>query len=46
VPASHVAGALVASGRERGLYWIVPGTVAAFASGMLNAWVLPVEIQR
>jgi hypothetical protein len=41
-----VAGGLVASGRVCGLYWIVPGTLAAFASGMLNAWVLLVEIQR
>jgi hypothetical protein len=41
-----VAGVLVASGHDRGLYWIVPGTLASFASGMLNAWVLLVEIQR
>jgi hypothetical protein len=41
-----VAGLILASGRESGLYWVVPGTIASFGAGMLNAWVLLVEIQR
>ena len=41
-----VGGVLVATGHEGGIYWIVPGTLASFAFGMLNAWVLLVEIQR
>jgi hypothetical protein len=41
-----IAGGLLLGGVESGLYWIVPGTLASFASGTLNAWVLLVEIQR
>jgi hypothetical protein len=41
-----VAGALVATGHPRGIYWIVPGILLAFASGIFGAWVLLVEIQR
>jgi len=41
-----VAGGLLLAGIDSGLYWIVPGTLASFASGTLNAWVLLVEIQR
>jgi modulator of FtsH protease len=41
-----VAGGLLLAGRDSALYWIVPGTVASFGAGVLNAWVLLVEIQR
>jgi hypothetical protein len=41
-----VAGGLLLAGRDSGVYWIVPGTVASFGAGVLNAWVLLVEIQR
>jgi hypothetical protein len=41
-----VAGALLVVGSGHALIWIVPGTIASFASGMLNAWVLLVEILR
>lgn len=41
-----VAGALVAAGHPRGMYWIVPGILLSFASGIFGAWVLLVEIQR
>jgi hypothetical protein len=40
-----VAGLSVFVGRGGGLYWLVPGTLLAFASGILNSWVLLVEIQ-
>jgi hypothetical protein len=41
-----VAGALLVTGREQALVWVVPGTIASFLTGALNAWVLLVEIQR
>jgi modulator of FtsH protease len=40
------AGGLLASGNDLGIYAIVPGTIASFAWGVMNAWVLLVEIQR
>jgi hypothetical protein len=41
-----VGGALLVEGNKSALYWIVAGTLASFASGMQNAWVLLVEILR
>jgi hypothetical protein len=41
-----VAGVLLVAGRMAGVYWVVPGTLASFGAGALNAWVLLVEIQR
>jgi modulator of FtsH protease len=41
-----VAGSLLVAGRDSGLAWVAPGTLASFAAGALNAWVLLVEIQR
>jgi hypothetical protein len=41
-----VAGALMAADYPRGIYWIVPGILLSFASGIFGAWVLLVEIQR
>jgi hypothetical protein len=33
-----VGGAILAAGQEAGLYLLLPATVVAFASGVLNAW--------
>ena len=41
-----VGGVLVAAGHETGMYWLVPGVLASFGSGLMNAWVLLVEILR
>jgi hypothetical protein len=41
-----VAGGLMVAGRSSGVYWIVPGIVLSFASGIFGAWVLLVEINR
>jgi hypothetical protein len=41
-----IGGALLVSGHRAGMYWIVPGILASFASGIENAWVLLVEILR
>jgi hypothetical protein len=41
-----VAGALMLMGHVRGLLWVEPGTLASFAAGAFNAWVLLVEIQH
>ena len=38
-------GTLLANGGG-GLYWLVPAVLAAFIFGLLNAWVLLIEIQR
>jgi hypothetical protein len=40
------SGALLLTGHDIGIYLIVPGTLASFVAGVLNAWVLLVEIQR
>jgi hypothetical protein len=41
-----VGGALLVGESRSGLYWVVAGVLASFASGMENAWVLLVEILR
>jgi hypothetical protein len=41
-----VAGATLLAGGGGGLYWIVPGVVAAIVFGLANAWVLLIEILR
>jgi len=41
-----VAGVLLALGFPSGLYWIVPGVIASLLAGLLNTWVLLVEILR
>jgi hypothetical protein len=41
-----VGGASVWAGAGGGLYWLVPGTFLSLAAGLLNAWILLVEIQR
>jgi hypothetical protein len=39
-------GATLAARDGGGLYWIVPSVLAAIVFGLLNAWVLLVEIMR
>jgi hypothetical protein len=41
-----IAGARLAAGNPRGIYWVVPGVLLSFAAGIVGAWVLLVEIQR
>jgi hypothetical protein len=41
-----VAGATLLAGAGGGLYWIVPAVIASVVFGLLNAWVLLIEILR
>jgi hypothetical protein len=41
-----LAGLLIALGHPAGMYWMVPGTFLAFAAGVLDTWVLLIEILR
>ncbi len=41
-----VAGATLLAQAGGGLYWLVPSALAAIVFGLVNAWVLLVEIQR
>lgn len=41
-----VAGVSEAAGAGGGLYWLVPATVIAILAGLVNTWVLLVEIMR
>jgi modulator of FtsH protease len=41
-----VAGVSEVAGAGGGLYWLVPATVLAIAAGLVNTWVLLVEIMR
>jgi hypothetical protein len=41
-----VAGSTLLANGGGGLYWLVPAVLAAFIFGLLNAWVLLIEIQR
>ena len=41
-----VAGATLLAQAGGGLYWLVPSVLAAIAFGLINAWVLLVEILR
>jgi hypothetical protein len=41
-----VAGVTLLAHGGGGLYWLVPSVLAAFFFGLLNAWVLLVEIWR
>ena len=43
---SVVSGGLLIGGDSSALYWVVAGTVLSFAAGVLNAWVLLIEIPR
>jgi hypothetical protein len=41
-----IAGGLLITGTEAGLYWLAGGVVLVFIGATLNAWVLLVEILR
>ena len=41
-----LAGATLLAQAGGGLYWLVPSVLAAFFFGLINAWVLLVEILR
>jgi hypothetical protein len=42
-----VAGSLsLMLGHGGGLYWLVAGTLASFVAGLIDAWVLLIEILR
>jgi hypothetical protein len=41
-----VAGATLIAAAGGGLYWLVPGLLAALIFGLVNVWVLLVEILR
>ncbi len=41
-----VAGVLLWQGSSTGLYWLAPGFVFSLIAGVLNAWILLVEILR
>jgi hypothetical protein len=41
-----VAGAIMVTGNPNGLYWAAPGVGLALLSGIINTWVLLVEILR
>lgn len=39
-------GALLWAGAEAGLYWIAAGVLMTLVAGVMNTWVLLVEILR
>jgi hypothetical protein len=41
-----LAGATLLAQAGGGLYWLVPSVLAAITFGLINAWVLLVEILR
>jgi hypothetical protein len=41
-----VGGATLIAGQGGGLYWVAPAIFISFATGLLGAWVLLVEILR
>lgn len=41
-----IAGVLLLLGSPAGLYWLAPGCILSLVAGLLNAWVLLVEILR
>ena len=41
-----LAGVLLTLGFPDGLYWIVAGMIASLLAGLMNAWVLMIEILR
>jgi hypothetical protein len=43
---SLAAGALLLAGARGGIYWLVPGTLLSIVGGLVNAWVLLIEIVR
>jgi hypothetical protein len=41
-----VAAICLLAGSSSGLYWLVPGFFLSFFAGILNAWILLIEINR
>lgn len=41
-----VAGASLAAGSGGGLFWLVPAIVLLLGVGVMNAWILLIEILR
>jgi len=41
-----ISGVTLAAGSAWGLYWLVPASIAGIVAGVVNAWVLLVEIKR
>jgi hypothetical protein len=41
-----IAGASLIAGTGGGFYWLVPGVIFTFVGGVINTWVLLVEILR
>jgi hypothetical protein len=41
-----VAAIYLLSGSSAGLYWLVPGFLLSFLAGVINAWILLIEINR
>jgi hypothetical protein len=41
-----VGGLMIAGGSPEGLYWIAAGVLLSLAAGVLNTWVLLIEILR
>jgi hypothetical protein len=41
-----IAGVELLCGVPSALYWLVPGAIFSFASGVLDTWVLLIEILR
>jgi modulator of FtsH protease len=41
-----VAGVTLVAGAGGGLYWLVPAAILAIVAGLVNTWVLLVEIMR
>jgi modulator of FtsH protease len=41
-----IAGLTLLSGHGGGIYWLVPGVVVALIGGIVNSWILLIEILR
>jgi hypothetical protein len=41
-----LAGILLLTGSSTAIYWLIPGFFLSFLAGVINAWVLLVEINR
>ena len=41
-----VAGVSLVAQAGGGLYWLVPATIITIAAGLVNTWVLLIEIMR
>ena len=41
-----LAGILLLTGSPTAIYWLIPGFFLSFLAGVINAWVLLVEINR